>query len=38
LEKSGGGDYVYSLESMFDKRRYHYWVDTEASTESKGGQ
>jgi hypothetical protein len=38
LEKSGGGDYVYSLESMFDKRKYHYWVDTEASTESKGGQ
>lgn len=38
LEQNGGGDYTYALETMFDKRKYHYWVDTEASTESKGGQ
>lgn len=36
LEKNGGGDYMYALETMFEKRRYHYWVDTESSTESKG--
>jgi len=38
LEANGGGDYQYALDTMFDKRKYHYWVDTEASTESKGGQ
>jgi hypothetical protein len=37
-EKSGGGDYVYALETMFEKRRYHYWEEKEASTDSKGGE
>lgn len=38
LEKSSGGDYVYALETMFEKRRYHYWEEKEASTDSKGGE
>jgi len=37
-EKSGGGDYTYALETMFEKRRYHYWEEKEASTDSKGGE
>jgi hypothetical protein len=37
LEKNGGGDYQYALDSLFD-RREHYWVRTEASTETKGGE
>lgn len=38
LEKSSGGDYVYALETMFEKRRYHYWEDKKPSTDSKGGE
>jgi hypothetical protein len=38
LEKSGGGDYMYALETMFEKRRYHYWEDKPPSTDSKGGE
>lgn len=38
LERSGGGDYTYALETMFEKRRYHYWEDKAPSTDSKGGE
>lgn len=37
LEKNGGGDYRYALDSLFDKRE-HYWVRTEPSTDTKGGE
>jgi hypothetical protein len=33
-----GEDVQYLLDTAFDKRRYHYWEDAPASTESKGGQ
>lgn len=38
LEKSSGGDYQYALDTMFEKRRYHYWEDKAPSTETKGGE
>lgn len=38
LEQNSGGDYMYALETMFEKRRYHYWVDKQPSTDSKGGE
>jgi hypothetical protein len=38
LEKSSGGDYMYALNTMFEKRRYHYWETKEPSTDSKGGE
>lgn len=33
-----GEDFLYALETMFDKRKHHYWVTTEPSTDSKAGQ
>lgn len=33
-----GEDFEYTLETMFDKRRYHYWEDKNPSTESKGNE
>jgi hypothetical protein len=38
LEKSSGGDYQYALDTMFDKRNYHYWETKKPSTDSKGGE
>jgi len=38
LEQNSGGDVLYTLESLFEKRRYHYWEDKKPSTESKGGE
>jgi hypothetical protein len=38
LEQNSGGDYMYALETMFEKRRYHYWVEKQPSTESKGNE
>jgi hypothetical protein len=38
LEKSSGGDYQYALETMFEKRQYHYWEQKKPSTDSKGGE
>jgi hypothetical protein len=37
LEKNRQGDYQYILDTMFEKRKKHYW-DKEASTDGKGGQ
>jgi len=33
-----GEDFLYTLETMFDKRKYHYWEDKVPSTESKGNE
>jgi len=33
-----GEDYLYTLRTMFDKRRYHYWEDKQPSTDSKGNE
>lgn len=38
LNKNKGEDYKYQLDTMFDKRRYHYWETAEASTDGKGGE
>lgn len=38
MSANDGGDYMYSLETQFEKRKYHYWVDKQPSTESKGGE
>lgn len=38
LSANDGGDYQYALETQFEKRKYHYWVDKQPSTESKGGE
>lgn len=38
MSANDGGDYRYALETQFEKRKYHYWVDKEPSTESKGGE
>lgn len=37
MEKNGGGDYQYALDTLYE-RREHYYVRTEASTESKGAE
>jgi hypothetical protein len=37
MEQNGGGDYQYMLDTLFE-RREHYYVRTEPSTESKGGE
>jgi hypothetical protein len=37
LEKNRQGDYMYSLETMYDKRDKHYWVK-ELSTDKQGGE
>lgn len=31
-------DFQYNLDTMYDKRRYHYYEDKEPSTEGKGGE
>jgi hypothetical protein len=38
LEQNSDGDVLYTLESLFEKRKYHYWEDKKPSTESKGGE
>lgn len=38
LSMNDGGDYRYALETQFETRKYHYWVDKAPSTESKGGE
>lgn len=35
LGRMGGEDYHYTLETMFEKRKNHYWVK-ESSTETRG--
>lgn len=37
MEKNSHGDYQYALDTMFEQRE-HYYVRTEPSTESKGGE
>lgn len=37
LSKNDGSDYTYALETMFEKRKYHYWKDAEADTDSNTG-
>jgi hypothetical protein len=38
LGQNRNEDYQYTLNTMFDKRRYHYYEDKEPSTESKGAE
>lgn len=38
LSVNDGGDYMYALRTQFERRKYHYWVDKEPSTEGKGGE
>jgi hypothetical protein len=38
LSANDGGDYRYALETQFERRKYHYWIDKEPSTESKGNE
>lgn len=38
LSRNDGSDYLYTLESLYQKRDKHYWDEKEASTESKGGE
>jgi len=38
LEQNSEGDVLFTLESLFEKRRYHYWESKKPSTESKGGE
>ena len=38
LGMNANEDYTFTLESMYVKRRYHYWETKEASTETKGGE
>jgi hypothetical protein len=35
---NNGEDYAYTLSTMFDKRKYHYWEDKVPSTETKGNE
>lgn len=37
LEQFRQGDYQYLLDTMFDKRKQHYWVK-QLSTDSQGGE
>lgn len=37
IEKNRQGDYQYMLDTLFDKRRRHYWVK-ELSTDKQGGE
>jgi PD-(D/E)XK nuclease superfamily len=37
LGVNSGEDYIYTLETLFERRK-HYYVRDEASTESKGGE
>jgi hypothetical protein len=36
LGKSNGEDYEYTLRTLFDKRKYHYFEDAKPSTEHQG--
>lgn len=38
IGQNQGEDFQYTLATMFDKRRYHYWEDKNPSTESKGNE
>lgn len=38
IGQNQGEDFQYTLSTMFDKRRYHYWEDKNPSTESKGNE
>lgn len=38
LEANSEGDVAYTLNTLFDKRRYHYYEDKLPSTESKGNE
>lgn len=38
LEENSEGDVLFTLETMFDKRKYHYWEDKKPTTEGKGGE
>jgi hypothetical protein len=33
-----GEDITYTLATLYDKRKYHYWEDTKPSTDSKRGE
>jgi hypothetical protein len=37
LEKTRQGDYLYMLETLYDKREKHYWAER-LSTDSQGGE
>lgn len=37
LEKNRQGDYQYMLETLYDRRKSHYWVK-ELSTDKQGGE
>lgn len=37
-ERFARRDYQYFLDTVFDRREQHYWVRTEASTDTKGGE
>lgn len=37
IGKDAGEDYQYALDTMYEKRRYHYWVDYVPSTDTKAG-
>jgi hypothetical protein len=37
LEKNRKGDYQYMLDTLFDRRKSHYWVK-ELSTDKQGGE
>jgi hypothetical protein len=36
--KNEQSDYQYTLDTMFERRKYHYWEDKKPSTEGKGGE
>lgn len=38
LEQNSDGDVFYTLTSLFDKRKYHYYEDKKPSTDSKGNE
>jgi hypothetical protein len=38
IGENQGEDFLYTLSTMFDKRRYHYWEEKVPSTESKGNE
>jgi hypothetical protein len=37
LEKTRRGDYQYGLDTLYDRRKQHYWVK-ELSTDTQGGE
>lgn len=37
LEANSGGDVLYTLTTLFDKKEYHYWEKEPLSTERKNG-